>query len=36
MLPDTPSQKRKEEKEEPLNSEETIKMVKDMEEKLYV
>jgi len=36
MLPDTPNQKRKEEKEEPINSEETMKMVKDMEEKLYV
>jgi len=36
ILPDTPSQKRKEEKEKSQNKEETMKMVKDMEEKLYV
>jgi len=36
ILPDTPSQKRKEDKEEPHEAEEKMKMVKDMEEKLYV
>jgi len=36
ILPDTPSQKRKEEKEKSQNKEETMKMVKDMEDKLYV
>eukprot|EP00092_Neocalanus_flemingeri_P026201 GFUD01028398.1.p1 GENE.GFUD01028398.1~~GFUD01028398.1.p1 ORF type:complete len:555 (-),score=138.14 GFUD01028398.1:290-1954(-) len=36
ILPDTPSQKRKEEQDQIQNKEETMKMVKDMEEKLYV
>jgi len=36
ILPETPSQKRRDEKEEPQNPEETMKMVKNMEEKLLV
>ena len=36
ILPETPSQKRKGDKEEPHEAEEKMKMVKDMEEKLYV
>merc|ERR1712215_556058 len=36
VLPDTPSQARKEEKEDTGNEDEKMKMVKDMEEKLYV
>merc|ERR1719427_1588283 len=36
ILPDTPSQARKEEKEDAGNEDEKMKMVKDMEEKLYV
>merc|ERR1719427_2403313 len=36
VLPDTPSQARKEEKEDAGNEDEKMKMVKDMEEKLYV
>merc|ERR1712106_1196974 len=36
ILPDTPSQKREGDKEEPHEAEEKMKMVKDMEEKLYV
>merc|ERR1719158_2036865 len=36
ILPETPSQKRRDDKEEPENPEETMKMVKNMEEKLLV
>jgi len=36
ILPETPSQKRRDDKEEPQNPEETMKMVKNMEEKLLV
>merc|ERR1719315_490009 len=36
ILPETPSQKRRDGKEEPQNQEETMKMVKDMEDKLFV
>ena len=38
ILPETPAQNRKDDKErqQVLNTEETMKMVKDMEEKLYV
>merc|ERR1712025_1464084 len=36
ILPETPAQKRKDDKEEPQNPEETMKMVKNMEEKLLV
>merc|ERR1719427_2502656 len=36
ILPETPSQKRRDGKEQPQNKEETMKMVKDMEDKLYV
>merc|ERR1711936_1268471 len=36
ILPETPSQKRRDGKEQPQNQEETMKMVKDMEDKLFV
>merc|ERR1719209_2068847 len=36
ILPETPSQKRRDGKEQPQNQEETVKMVKDMEDKLFV
>jgi len=36
IIPETPGQKRKEDRGQPMDTEETTRMVKDMEDKLYV